>query len=90
GSAVNGDISGYHGQTASDYWVVQLDASGNIAWEKCLGGNGKEDARAVALAPDGGYVIAGTTQYSLEGDVTGIVGLSYNDQHPWIVKLKGN
>jgi hypothetical protein len=35
----DGDVSGHHGSTgSSDYWIVKLEASGDIEWQKSLGG----------------------------------------------------
>jgi len=33
----DGNISGNHG--GSDFWIVKIDNSGNIQWQKCLGGS---------------------------------------------------
>ncbi len=33
------DVSGNHGNT--DSWVVKLDNTGNIEWQKCLGGSSR-------------------------------------------------
>src|SRR4051812_13899633 len=34
------DVSGHHGSSAlSDFWVVKLDNSGGIQWQKSLGGS---------------------------------------------------
>lgn len=86
-TAVNGDISGYHGGSGSDYWVVKLDTSGNITWQKAMGGKGSEDARTIVQSSDGGYIIAGTTIGSPDGDVVA-PGFSYGDNHLWVVKLE--
>jgi hypothetical protein len=32
----NGNVTGNHG--GRDYWMVKLDGTGNIQWQKCLGG----------------------------------------------------
>jgi len=37
-SSNNGDVSGNHG--SYDFWVVKLNSSGEIQWQKCLGGSG--------------------------------------------------
>lgn len=84
GTATNDDITGYHGTTGSDYWAVKLDATSNITWQKSLGGSGTEDARTIAQTLDGGYVIAGTTVNSPDGDVS---TSDYGSNHPWVVKL---
>jgi Secretion system C-terminal sorting domain len=76
----NGDVSGNHG--SSDWWVVKLDGSGNIQWQRCLGGTGQDGASAVVQAPDGGYLIAGETG-STDGDVTG----NHGGYDVWLVKL---
>ena len=86
GDSTDSDISGYHGHTGSDYWVVKLDASGNISWQKCLGGSGTEDARSIEQTSDGGYIVMGSTMSSPDGDVNE-TELLYH--HVWIVKLKG-
>lgn len=86
GDTTDTDLTGYHGHTGSDYWVVKLNSTGAIGWQKCLGGQGTEDARAIAQTTDGGYIVAGTTLYSPDGDVATSY---YSDNHPWIVKLDG-
>jgi hypothetical protein len=76
----NEDVTGNHGN--SDYWVVKLSGSGDIQWEKSLGGSDYEAARAIQQTTDGGYIVAGWST-STDGDVTGNHG---NDDY-WVVKL---
>jgi hypothetical protein len=78
----NGDVSGNHG--FDDVWVVKLSASGNIQWQKCLGGTHSDRGRAIQQTTDGGYIVGGITKSS-NGDVTGNVGDNYYDY--WAVKL---
>ena len=64
------------GSTASfssfpgDYhiWVIKLDASGNIVWEKSYGGDEDEEAKSVQQTSDGGYVLTGFTVSYGAGD----------------------
>ena len=79
----NGDISGFHG--TFDYWVVKLDASRNIQWQKCYGGSGDETLASIKLTPDGGYILAGTSN-SVDGDVTGHHGTTIFPD-VWVVKI---
>ncbi len=76
-----GDVSGNHG--FYDYWVVNLDASGSIIWQKSLGGGGDDVPAGISLTSDGGLIVIGWT-VSQDGDVTGT-----NNQSPdiWVVKL---
>jgi len=76
----DGDITGNH--SSSDYWVVKLDVSGNIVWQKSLGGSFSDTARSIQVTSDGGYVVAGYTESS-DGNLTGNHG-SYDC---WVVKL---
>src|SRR5579859_5833702 len=40
----DGDVTGHHGSTSiADAWTVKLDASGNIQWQKSLGGSGNDE-----------------------------------------------
>ena len=76
----DGDVSGNNG--SSDYWIVKLDNSGDIVWQKCLGGSGDDIAASVQQTNDRGYIIAGYTN-STDGYVSGNNGSS----DYWIVKL---
>jgi PKD repeat protein/outer membrane protein assembly factor BamB/pimeloyl-ACP methyl ester carboxylesterase len=76
----DGDVTGNHGY--DDYWIVKLDASGNITWQKSLGGSDLDNANSIQQTDDGGYIVAGSTQ-SNDGDVTGHHGRF----DFWIVKL---
>jgi len=83
----DGDVSGYHGDY--DAWIVKLDSSGNIQWQKALGGSDDDRAYSIQQTRDGGYIVAGRTE-SNDGDVNGwhkghdIVGCTADF---WIVKL---
>ncbi len=76
----DGDVSGIHGN--SDAWVIKVDASGVLAWQRCLGGNGTDNANGVLLTADGGCLISCYTT-SNDGDVSG----NHGDYDMWAVKL---
>jgi uncharacterized delta-60 repeat protein len=44
-----------------DAWVLRLDASGEILWQKAYGGPKDDYAHAVWTTRDGGFVVAGST-----------------------------
>jgi type IX secretion system substrate protein len=79
-ASFDGDVSGFHGYV--DSWIVKLDSSGNIDWEKSLGGTNFDDAKSITQTIEGGYIVAGFTK-SEDGDVSENKG--YFDY--WIVKL---
>lgn len=45
-------------ERGSDIWVLKLDGSGNIIWQKTFGGADSDQAVAVRQVSDGGYVVA--------------------------------
>jgi hypothetical protein len=45
-------------------WLVKLDASADTVWTNVLPGIGREQAEDVWQAPDGGYVVAGTSDFA--------------------------
>ncbi|MBX2960383.1 MAG: T9SS type A sorting domain-containing protein [Flavobacteriales bacterium] len=79
-NSTNGDVTGNHGST--DYWVVKLDSTGTIIWQKSLGGSGEDFGSSIQQTADGGYIVEGYSS-STDGDVTGNHGL-YDS---WVVKL---
>jgi len=77
----NGQVTGFQGG-ASDFWVVKLDAAGNLQWQRTLGGSATDNIGEVQQTSDGGYIVAGSTS-SNDGDVTGNNG----NFDCWAVKL---
>ncbi len=76
----DGDVSGNHG--GKDYWITKLNSTGNLAWQKCYGGNQSDDAYSIQQTPDGGYIMAGYT-FSNDGDVSS----NHGQCDYWIIKL---
>jgi len=82
-ASVDGDVTGHHGGTVTtDYWIVRLSASGNLLWEKSLGGTATETANSISQTTDGGFIVAGYSNSS-DFDVT----VNYGTFDYWIVKL---
>ena len=67
-----------------DYWILKLDANGNIVWQNAMGGSLIDRVQAAAQTPDGGYIIAGFSSSPLSGDKT---EANYGGTDYWIVKL---
>lgn len=81
----DGDVSGNTSSTHPNAWIVKLDNSGNLQWEKSLGGSQWDEIRSFQQSTDGGYIFAGTS-YSNDGDVGGHHGTT-DTSDAWIVKL---
>ena len=80
-NSTDGDVLGKHGNY--DAWVIKLNSSGNIEWQKCLGGDSLDEAYSIIQTSDGGYAIAGGTY----GDVSGFHG-GLSDA--WVIKLNSS
>jgi len=72
------------GRGLYDYWVLKLDAAGSIQWQRTLGGEGIDMLSCLAVTPDGGYLVGGTSGSSRCADkARDVNGL----EDYWIVKL---
>jgi hypothetical protein len=82
--STDGQVTGLHG-SREDFWVVKLDKTGTLQWQKTLGGSEIEEGRSVDQTTDGGYIIAGWSGFSdvNNGDVTG----NHGNYDVWIAKL---
>ncbi|MFQ6068422.1 MAG: CARDB domain-containing protein [Candidatus Bathyarchaeia archaeon] len=49
------------GVAGPDFWLVKVDSSGNMQWDKTYGGSSDDGAYSVVQTSDGGYAIAGYT-----------------------------
>lgn len=79
-SSNDGDITGSHGN--ADYWIVKLNASGNIQWQKPLGGSNGDVPMSFQRTPDGGYLLVGYSS-SNDGDIT----INHGGPDFWVMKL---
>jgi hypothetical protein len=49
------------GTGSFDVWVLKLDNSGSVQWQKAYGGTSQDFAQSVQQTKDGGYIVAGET-----------------------------
>ncbi|QQR88061.1 MAG: T9SS type A sorting domain-containing protein [Flavobacteriales bacterium] len=90
----DGDVVGWHpgysqGQARNDIWVVKVDGTGAIQWQRALGGSGSEFIGRMVSTSDGGCILVGDTE-SPDGDVVGWhAGIGQNGVNDdlWVVKL---
>jgi len=82
-SGISGDKT-EDSQGGSDYWVVKLDAFGNIQWQNSIGGNSDDYLTSIQQTIDGGYILGGYSNSGISGDKTE----NYQgDYDYWVVKL---
>jgi len=81
-SPVSGDkIENTRG--GDDYWVLKLDATGAVQWQRTIGGTLTDDLRSIQQTADGGYILGGSSSSDISGEKTeNSSGTDY-----WVVKL---
>ncbi len=79
-TSTNGDVAGNHG--GDDYWIVKLNSTGMMQWQKSLGGTGTDYGGEIRQTSDGGFCVVGTST-STDGDVTG----NHGNADFWMIKL---
>jgi len=80
----DGDVTGHHGTSSSDIWLLKLTAAGALSWAKCYGGTSDDEAKAIVKTLDGNFYVSGST-YSNDGDVSGNHANYYADF--WVIKI---
>lgn len=75
------------GERTYDYWLVKLNAGGNIEWQDVIGGKGDDFLSDMKATADGGFIIGGNSNSGVSGDKTEVnVGL----EGYWVVKLNAD
>ncbi|QRR01396.1 T9SS type A sorting domain-containing protein [Dyadobacter sandarakinus] len=67
-----------------DYWVVKLNAAGQVIWDKTLGSGANDEARSIVATSDGGYLVGGTSNSGIGSEKT---ESNRGLRDFWIVKL---
>ena len=77
---------------AHDYWIVKLDMTGNISWQKSFGYSGTDDGLSILQTNDNGYLITGVLDVSASGGAGNT--RNANSRHAggdyWAIKLNGS
>lgn len=84
----DGDLGGNNGLV--DLWIIKINLSGDIEWQKNYGGAKNDNPRAVISTSENGYLFVGSSQ-SDDGDIIGHHGSTLvNDI--WVLKtdINGN
>ena len=78
----DGDISSGNQGGFGDAWLIKLDNSGNLEWEKTYGGSGWDRGWSVLQNSESGYFLLVETNSS-DGDVL----TSYGESDFWLLKV---
>ncbi|MBK7853813.1 MAG: T9SS C-terminal target domain-containing protein [Bacteroidetes bacterium] len=67
-----------------DYWILKLDISGNIQWQKTIGGNNEDLLHFIKQTSDNGFICGGRSASDFSGNKTEncLGGYDY-----WVIKL---
>ncbi|QMU31049.1 T9SS type A sorting domain-containing protein [Adhaeribacter radiodurans] len=89
-----GDCYG-SGCYTSDFWVVKLSPDGTKEWDKTFGGEQDDKLRAIIPAPDGGYLLGGSSDSPASGDKSESSKevpnqVRYYSSDYWLVKIDDN
>jgi len=76
----DGDVSGNHG--GNDFWVLKLNDTGAIQWEKSFGGSSDDEGYYIEQTKDSNYIACG---YNNSND--GQVSFNHGLYDCWITKL---
>jgi hypothetical protein len=71
----------------ADYWIVTVDARGNIEWDKTYGGSSYDAPVSIITTRDNGYLVAGYSYSGISGDRTAPPRGTGISPDLWIIKL---
>ncbi len=82
-SSISGDKT-ENSKGGSDHWIVKINSTGTIIWNKTFGGNADDFLATLKLTTDGGFVIGASSSSGISGDKSENA-LSIEDY--WILKI---
>lgn len=85
-SGISGDKTDYC-RGFFDYWLVKLDVSGNIVWQRTIGGDSPDQLFSIYQTSDYGLILGGHSQSDISGEKT---ENSMGNGDYWIVKLNSS
>lgn len=67
------DISNSKG--SYDFWIIKIDSSGNLLWDRSVGGSEIDQSRSIIKTNDNSYLVVGNS-FSVDGDTNTNLGSS--------------
>ena len=80
-NSTDGDLQGKD-LAVNDYWLLKLDAEGELQWSKTYGGSKDDRGQSLVQTQDGGFALTG---YAMSDDGDGSVNKGFHDN--WVVKV---
>ena len=82
GAAESNDFDISNPKGSYDFWVIKIDSSGTLVWEKSFGGSEIDIAYAITQTTNGNYIIVGDVR-STDGDVSASLG----NADLWVIEI---
>ena len=79
GGYIVGGYTESFGAGGKDAWVLKLDSSGDVSWQKTYGGSNDDEAYSIQQTSDDGYIIGGYTE-----------SFGAGGEDAWVLKLDSN
>ena len=64
GSSDSADVDITNNKGGYDFWILKIEASGTVVWEKNFGGSEIDEASAITQTNDGNFIVVGDTRSS--------------------------
>lgn len=82
-NSVNGNVTGLHTASSNifpetDGWIIKLDTTARLSWQKVIGGNGIESIHGIGQMLDNSIIFSGIASSENNGDIFNYKG-GYND-----------
>lgn len=87
-SANTGTLLGLLSSGGTDYWILKLDNSGVVSWQKLIGGTSDDKATSLQQTSDGGFIVTGYSYSNNSGTLLGLINNGGTDI--WTLKLDGS
>jgi len=68
----------------SDYWIMKIDTSGSVLWDKTYGGSGNDRLRDMIINSHGEIFLSGESNSNASGEKT---ESNYGYSNIWVLKL---
>jgi len=71
------------GSGEQDVYILKLDSKGEVEWQKTFRGGGISEANSIQQTTDGGYIVAGLTNFFFSGEDVYILKLNSKGEVQW-------